>query len=71
MISDANKCTLEDMLKSSPIVLYGAGFAGAFTAHLLVAHNIYPLFIFDNDKSKQGEKIAGIEVVKPNDTLKD
>lgn len=71
MISEANKYTLENMLKSAPIVLYGAGFAGAFMAHLLVERNIYPLFIFDNDKAKQGKKIAEIEVVKPNDTLKD
>ncbi|MEG0617051.1 MAG: hypothetical protein RR508_05735 [Oscillospiraceae bacterium] len=41
MISDANKCTLEDMLKSSPIVLYGAGFAGAFISRAQYLSALY------------------------------
>lgn len=50
-----------------PIILFGAGCTSEFIVKQLHSLGIYPKYFCDNDRTKAGKEIAGLEVLLPED----
>lgn len=53
-----------------PIILFGAGCTSEFIVKQLHSLEIYPKYFCDNDRTKAGKEIAGLEVLLPEDLQK-
>lgn len=56
---------LSDVRNAQKIAVFGAGSLGERAVGWLNAKSIYPQFIVDNDKNKQGQELAGLPILSP------
>lgn len=60
---------VETIGNNGDIILFGGGYASYWYIKFLNKFNIFPKFIVDNDKEKQGKKFHGIPVVSLEEAL--
>ena len=53
-----------------PIILFGAGCTSEFIVEQMHSLGIYPKYFCDNDRTKAGKEVAGLEVLSPEDLQK-